>query len=298
MWSRWSATPSSWRRAAAVTCPRTRSVGGRREVGSAARRHLDAALGPAVRRPDDRAGIGALPARGARRGASGSAALRWWSPSSALLANVLSIVARGSGRRPAAAGQHVRVHLGDLCRRSALLADRAGQDRCPDDGHVRHAAGGRSCCSWPAPCCTCRPRRWCRRLNSYWKWIHVTTVALSSSVLMVSGAASVLYLLRGRLRPPGERRSDCPGEGTAGTGSAPGRTRRPATVRRRTGVRPVAARPAAVRRRRWTGSPTGPPSSRSRCTRSRSSPARCGPRWPGAGTGAGIPRRPARSSPG
>ena len=35
-------------------------------------------------------------------------------------------------------------------------------------------------------------------LNSYWKWIHVTTVALSSSVLMVSGAASVLYLLRGR----------------------------------------------------------------------------------------------------
>ncbi len=47
-------------------------------------------------------------------------------------------------------------------------------------------------------------------LNSYWKWIHVTTVALSSSVLMVSGAASVLYLLRGRyerrlaaLRPSG-----------------------------------------------------------------------------------------------
>src|SRR5664279_3514688 len=35
-------------------------------------------------------------------------------------------------------------------------------------------------------------------LNSYWKWIHVTTVALSSSVLMVSGAASLLYLLRGR----------------------------------------------------------------------------------------------------
>jgi len=35
-------------------------------------------------------------------------------------------------------------------------------------------------------------------LNSYWKWIHVTTVALSSSVLMVSGAASLLYLVRGR----------------------------------------------------------------------------------------------------
>lgn len=35
-------------------------------------------------------------------------------------------------------------------------------------------------------------------LSSYWKWIHVTTIALSSSVLMVSGAASVLYILRGR----------------------------------------------------------------------------------------------------
>lgn len=36
-------------------------------------------------------------------------------------------------------------------------------------------------------------------LNSYWKWIHVSTVAISSSVLMVSGAASVLYLVRRRL---------------------------------------------------------------------------------------------------
>lgn len=35
-------------------------------------------------------------------------------------------------------------------------------------------------------------------LNSYWKWIHVSTVAISSSVLMVSGAASVLYLVRRR----------------------------------------------------------------------------------------------------
>lgn len=34
-------------------------------------------------------------------------------------------------------------------------------------------------------------------LNSYWKWIHVTTIALSSSVLLVSGAASLLYVLRG-----------------------------------------------------------------------------------------------------
>jgi cytochrome c-type biogenesis protein CcsB len=35
-------------------------------------------------------------------------------------------------------------------------------------------------------------------LNSYWKWIHVTTVSLSGSVLLVSGAASVLYVLRHR----------------------------------------------------------------------------------------------------
>ena len=39
-------------------------------------------------------------------------------------------------------------------------------------------------------------------LNSYWKWIHVTTVAISSSILLVSGAASVLYLIRGRLERP------------------------------------------------------------------------------------------------
>jgi cytochrome c-type biogenesis protein CcsB len=35
-------------------------------------------------------------------------------------------------------------------------------------------------------------------LNSYWKWIHVTTIAISSSILLVSGAASALYLIRGR----------------------------------------------------------------------------------------------------
>ena len=55
-------------------------------------------------------------------------------------------------------------------------------------------------------------------LNSYWKWIHVTTVAISSSILLVSGAASALYLLRGRL----ERTRD--GAGTAG-GGAPVRSR-------------------------------------------------------------------------
>ena len=59
-------------------------------------------------------------------------------------------------------------------------------------------------------------------LNSYWKWIHVTTVALSSSVLMVSGAASVLYLLRGRYdrrlasAVPRSRRAAAMPAGTAG----------------------------------------------------------------------------------
>ena len=45
----------------------------------------------------------------------------------------------------------------------------------------------------------CRPRPVVPALNSYWKWIHVTTIAISSSILLVSGAASVLYLIRGRL---------------------------------------------------------------------------------------------------
>ena len=35
-------------------------------------------------------------------------------------------------------------------------------------------------------------------LNSYWKWIHVTTVSLSSGVLMFAGIASAVYLLRHR----------------------------------------------------------------------------------------------------
>lgn len=45
-------------------------------------------------------------------------------------------------------------------------------------------------------------------LNSYWKWIHVSTISLSSSILLVAGAASVLYLIRGRL----ERRHAALGE--------------------------------------------------------------------------------------
>lgn len=40
-------------------------------------------------------------------------------------------------------------------------------------------------------------------LNSYWKWIHVTSIAVSSSILLISGCASTLYLIRAR----SERRS-------------------------------------------------------------------------------------------
>lgn len=54
-------------------------------------------------------------------------------------------------------------------------------------------------------------------LNSYWKWIHVTTIAISSSILLVSGAASVLYLLRGRL----ERRQPPTGPEPRMTGKRP-----------------------------------------------------------------------------
>lgn len=56
-------------------------------------------------------------------------------------------------------------------------------------------------------------------LNSYWKWIHVTTVAISSSILLVSGAASALYLLRGRIERTREDRAEPAG------GGAPARTR-------------------------------------------------------------------------
>ncbi|WP_420120094.1 c-type cytochrome biogenesis protein CcsB [Nakamurella sp.] len=50
-------------------------------------------------------------------------------------------------------------------------------------------------------------------LNSYWKWIHVTTVAISSSILLVSGAASALYLLRGRLERTHADRAEPAGGG-------------------------------------------------------------------------------------
>ena len=65
-------------------------------------------------------------------------------------------------------------------------------------------------------------------LNSYWKWIHVTTVAISSSVLMVSGAASIGYLVRGRLERSGRLPSKDPDSVAGGVdagGTAPVRSR-------------------------------------------------------------------------
>jgi len=61
-------------------------------------------------------------------------------------------------------------------------------------------------------------------LNSYWKWIHVTTVAISSSILLVSGAASALYLLRGgierrRLAATGSAELAVDGSAAATTGT-------------------------------------------------------------------------------
>ncbi len=66
-------------------------------------------------------------------------------------------------------------------------------------------------------------------LNSYWKWIHVTTIAFSSSVLLVSGAASTLFLIRGRkerrlaavaaARPDHEDATATPAETLAASGS-------------------------------------------------------------------------------
>lgn len=53
-------------------------------------------------------------------------------------------------------------------------------------------------------------------LNSYWKWIHVTTVAISSSILLVSGAASALYLLRGRIERAHADRAEPAGGGGPG----------------------------------------------------------------------------------
>lgn len=58
-------------------------------------------------------------------------------------------------------------------------------------------------------------------LNSYWKWIHVTTVAISSSILLVSGAASALYLLRGWIE---RKRAGSPAPGSAATATTQARS--------------------------------------------------------------------------
>lgn len=63
-------------------------------------------------------------------------------------------------------------------------------------------------------------------LNSYWKWIHVTTVAISSSILLVSGAASALYLLRGRI----ERRRGVAGGPTDSSAASAGALARQRSV--------------------------------------------------------------------
>ncbi|MFN8198455.1 MAG: c-type cytochrome biogenesis protein CcsB [Nakamurella multipartita] len=66
-------------------------------------------------------------------------------------------------------------------------------------------------------------------LNSYWKWIHVTTIAISSSILLVSGAASVGYLLRARLERSGRLATkDAQPVGAVGVGgdeASPARSR-------------------------------------------------------------------------
>ena len=105
-------------------------------------------------------------------------------------------------------------------------------------------------------------------LNSYWKWIHVTTIALSSSVLMVSGAASVLYLLRGRH----DRKAAASLRATASTTQAASGSAsigRDAGVNASTVTSPARCSAGCRRWRRWIGSPTGQRSWRSRCTPSR-----------------------------
>ena len=127
-------------------------------------------------------------------------------------------------------------------------------------------------------------------LNSYWKWIHVTTIAISSSILLVSGAASVLFLIRGRLERKAQATSAAsrPGGQPVEFDGAErsGRTR----VGSLLGVLPTTA---TLDRIAYRTAIVG-----FRCSPSQSSRAPCGPKWPGAGIGVGTPRRPAPSSPG
>ena len=57
-------------------------------------------------------------------------------------------------------------------------------------------------------------------LHSYWLLIHVLAVSLSTGVLMVSGVASVMYLLRARYEHKLEAEATWSDQATADTGSA------------------------------------------------------------------------------
>ena len=173
------------------------------EAASAELRAAGRAGGTAViTRTEDRA---SSRRRTRPRGASGSAGRPSWSPWSRWSANVISIVCRGfaAGRLPlanmyeftsmicAAATLCWLIVLARTGARQlglfvmlpvALLAFVAGTVLYTPAGPVVPA------------------------LNSYWKWIHVTTISLSASVLLVSGAASLMYILRARYERSGWRR--------------------------------------------------------------------------------------------
>ena len=111
-------------------------------------------------------------------------------------------------------------------------------------------------------------------LQSYWLPIHVSVVSLGSGVFLVAGVASMLFLLK--MSKYGAPDADPVPRQASWPGSSPG-----------------CPMPGP-----WTGSPTAPRSSLSRCSASGSSSAPSGLRRPGAATGAGTPRRRCRSSPG
>ncbi len=81
-------------------------------------------------------------------------------------------------------------------------------------------------------------------LNSYWKWIHVTTISLSASVLLVSGAASLMYVLRHRYerKLAAATTASAPDAGSQAGGGA-GALRRRLLPRYRRGGRNQAASP-------------------------------------------------------
>ena len=107
-----------------------------------------------------------------------------------------------AGRRPLAAGQHVRVHLRGLPRRGGDLAGRAAPLPA-----LRAVAlfvllpvvillflAGTVLYARAAPVVPA--------LRSYWLVVHVTTITVSSGLLLVPGVASLLSCCAG---PPGWR---------------------------------------------------------------------------------------------